>query len=134
MEKAAMYIRAVLTGVLFLITTYWLLEVAGQISTVPTQDDQGHVLDTYQRSKDVLLVFLPLLTTALGYWFGAAGRENAEAKAIQAMSEARRTQQKLEGVLGSSQEQDLLSKAQSLYPDAFGLPRKPEGVRAGASP
>ena len=50
------------------------------------------------------------------------------------MSEARRTQQKLEGVLGSSQEQDLLSKAQSLYPDAFGLPRKPEGVRAGASP
>ena len=134
MEKAALYIRAVLTGVLFLMTTYWLLEVAGQISTFPTRDNEGHVLDTYQRAKDVLLVVLPLLTTALGYWFGAAGRENAEAKAIQAMSDARRTQQKLEGVLGSSQEQDLLSKAQSLYPDAFGLPRRAEGVRAGTSP
>lgn len=146
MEKAAMYIRAVLTGILFLITTYWLLEVAGQISSVPRWDAQGHVLDTYQRAKDVLLVVLPLLTTALGYWFGAAGRENAEAKAVQAMSEARRTQQKLEGVLGSSREQDLLSKAQALYPDAFGLPRQPnrprgtdvrrtpEGAAAGASP
>lgn len=134
MEKAALYIRAVLTGVLFLMTTYWLLEVAGQISTFPTRDNEGHVLDTYQRAKDVLLVVLPLLTTALGYWFGAAGRENAEAKAIQAMSDARRTQQKLEGVLGSSREHDLLSKAQSLYPDAFGLPRRAEGVRAGTSP
>jgi hypothetical protein len=146
MEKAAMYIRAGLTGILFLITTYWLLEVAGQITSVPTRDDNGHVLDTYQRAKDVLLVVLPLLTTALGYWFGSAGRENAEAKAVQAMSEARRTQQKLEGVLGSSREQDLLSKAQALYPDAFGPPRQPrpprqpnvrrtpEGVAAGTSP
>lgn len=134
MEKAAMYIRAGLTGVLFLITTYWLLEVAGQISSVPTRDDAGQVLDTYQRAKDVLLVVLPLLTTALGYWFGAAGRENAEAKATIAMSEAKRTQQKLEGVLGSSREQDLLSKAQTLYPDAFGMPRRPDRPLAGSVP
>jgi hypothetical protein len=133
MEKTAMYIRAVLTGILFLITTYWLLEVAGQISSVPMRDDEGNVLDTYQRSKDVLLVVLPLLTTALGYWFGAAGRENAEAKATQAMREARKTQQKLEGVLGSSREQDLLSKAQELYPDAFGLSGQAE-VRVGGVP
>jgi hypothetical protein len=134
MEKAAMYIRAVLTGVLFLITTYWLLEVAGQISSVPTRDTEGHVLDTYQRAKDVLLVVLPLLTTALGYWFGAAGRENAEAKASAALSEAKRTQQKLEGVLGSSREQDLLSKAQALYPDAFGLARQASHARTGSAP
>jgi hypothetical protein len=134
MEKAAMYIRAVLTGVLFLITTYWLLEVAGQISSVPTRDDDGQTLDTYQRAKDVLLVVLPLLTTALGYWFGAAGRESAEAKASAALSEAKRTQQKLEGVLGSSREQDLLSKAQALYPDAFGLARQASHARTGSAP
>jgi hypothetical protein len=133
MEKTAMYIRAVLTGILFLITTYWLLEVAGQISSVPMRDNEGNVLDTYQRSKDVLLVVLPLLTTALGYWFGAAGRENAEAKATLAMSEAKRTQQKLEGVLGSSREEDLLSKAQELYPDAFGLSGQAE-ARVGGVP
>ncbi|MDF2145485.1 hypothetical protein [Knoellia sp. p5-6-4] len=133
MERTAMYIRAMITGILFVITAYWLLAVAGQISSVPTWDGQGHVLDTYQRAKDVLLVVLPLLTTALGYWFGAAGREHAEAKAAQAMTEVKRTQQKLEGVLSTSREQDLLSKAQTLYPDAFGLSRS-HGAHAAAAP
>ena len=133
MERTAMYIRAMITGILFVITAYWLLAVAGQISSVPTWDGQGHVLDTYQRAKDVLLVVLPLLTTALGYWFGAAGRENAEAKAAQAMTEVKRAQQKLEGVLSTSREQDLLSKAQALYPDAFGLSRS-HGAHAAAAP
>jgi hypothetical protein len=105
-----------------------------QISSVPTRDDDGQTLDTYQRAKDVLLVVLPLLTTALGYWFGAAGRESAEAKASAALSEAKRTQQKLEGVLGSSREQDLLSKAQALYPDAFGLARQASHARTGSAP
>ena len=100
MDKTAMWIRAGLTGLLFLTSAYWLLEVAGQIPAVPTRDTEGQVLDTYQRAKDILLVVLPLLTTALGYWFGAAGRENAEAKARFAMAEANKTQQRLEGVLG----------------------------------
>jgi hypothetical protein len=121
MDNASMWIRAALTGLLFLVSTYWLLEVAGQIPAVPTRDSDGNVLDTYQRAKDILLVVLPLLTTALGYWFGAAGRENAEAKARYAMTEASRSQQRLEGVLGSSSDQELLSKAQELYPEAFGL-------------
>lgn len=121
MDKASLWIRAALTGLLFLVSTYWLLEVAGQIPAVPTRDSEGHILDTYQRAKDILLVVLPLLTTALGYWFGAAGRENAEAKAQFAMSEASKSQKRLEGVLGSSTDQELLSKAQELYPEAFGL-------------
>ena len=124
MDKTAMWIRAGLTGLLFLTSAYWLLEVAGQIPAVPTRDTEGQVLDTYQRAKDILLVVLPLLTTALGYWFGAAGRENAEAKARFAMAEANKTQQRLEGVLGSSADESLLSRAQELYPDASGLAQR----------
>ena len=73
----------------------------------------------YQRSSDVLRTVLPLLTIALGYWFGAAGKERAEKRAEDAQDEATAAKQKLSVVLGASNEPDLLDKANSAHPEAF---------------
>lgn len=71
-----------LTALLLGLTVWWLVLVANEMSTQPQVGSDGKVvMDEFQRAKDILLVVLPLLTTALGYWFGAAGREKAEGKA-----------------------------------------------------
>jgi hypothetical protein len=115
METWNTIIRALLTLVLLVASLWWLGEVAGLLSTAPETDTVGNVIvDPYQRSKDILLVVLPLLTTALGHWFGAAGKAKAEDKADAAI-------QQLHEVLdvGSG---DLLPKAKENNPRAFGLP------------
>lgn len=109
MDKVAMWTRASLSGLLLLLTVWWLYVVANHLSVAPQTNESGEVvLDTFQRAKDILLVVLPLLTTALGYWFGAAGKEKAEQKAEAAQSE-------------------LLDVAKRANPQAFGLPAQGGG-------
>jgi hypothetical protein len=115
METVNTWIRGVLTFMLLALTVWWLSQVARLIETPPVLDATGKVtLDAFSRAKDILLVVLPLLTTALGYWFGAAGKAKAEDSADQAKVQ-------LKEVLNASGE-DLLTKAKANNPAAFGLP------------
>ncbi|WP_033289246.1 hypothetical protein [Amycolatopsis jejuensis] len=119
MKSLGTWIRAAITLVLLVIAALWLLVVYTRLGT-PSTD--GTAFDEFQRAKDILLVVLPLLTTALGYWFGSAGRQQAERKADQAKHDADKAQRKLAGVLDSSAVPDLLEKAKNKDPEAFGLP------------
>jgi hypothetical protein len=75
-------VRGFITAAVLLITVWWLWEVSRRIGTEPVKDDAGNVtVDEYQRAKDILLVVLPLVTTAFGFWFGSHGKEKAEKKA-----------------------------------------------------
>src|SRR5262245_2336795 len=79
-------LRFVLTLLLFALAVWWLIELAFQLGTAPTIDAQGKiVVDKFQRAKDILLVVLPLVTSALGYWFGAQGKEQEQERAESAL-------------------------------------------------
>lgn len=131
MERVNTIIRAFFTGLIFVMTLWWFYEVAHRLDTAPTTDAEGHViLDEYGRAKDILLVVLPLLTTVVGYWFGALGKEKADEKAAQAEERAEAAKARTEAIAMVSSEPDLLRKAQQQYPDAFGQPerRRPDRV------
>lgn len=105
-------LRFALTLLLFGIVIFWTLILWLQIDTAPTQDSNGAItMDKWQRAKDILVLFLPLLTTALGYWFGAAGTEEARA-------DASKTHDQMLAVTSVSDE-DIVSKAREAHPDAF---------------
>ncbi|MGG5259303.1 hypothetical protein [Phycicoccus avicenniae] len=124
MDKAAMWVRGLLTLLLLGLAVWWLTLVAREMSTAPTVGKDGKVLlDEFQRAKDILLVVLPLLTTALGYWFGAAGKEKAEEGKAKAEATAEQKAQQLDSVLDAAP-QGVLKDAKDKHPEAFGLPRK----------
>jgi hypothetical protein len=115
METVNTWIRASLTLLLLALTVWWLYYVAAHLGTTPTVDDEGNViLDQFERSKSILLVVLPLLTTALGYWFGAAGKAKAEEGADVAKAQ-------LNSVLDVA-DKGVLETAKKAHPTAFGLP------------
>lgn len=120
MQRPGLWIRATLTLLLFAVVVWWLAIVAGRLGDGPVTDAKGNVvLDEFARTKDVLLVVLPLLTTALGYWFGAAGKDKADADAAKAQSDANNVHKKLQGVLDSSTDTGLLDRAREKFPEAF---------------
>jgi hypothetical protein len=113
MERLNAVARAAFTAALVLVTIWWLVEVSSRLGTAPTKDDDGNIIvDEYQRAKDILLVVLPLLTTAIGYWFGAQGKDEAEAK-------AQKSQEETKAVIAASTDPQLLPRARELYPRAF---------------
>jgi hypothetical protein len=113
------WVRAGITLILLVVTGLWLLAVYGELGSPVTKQTDGTTLDEFQRAKDILLVVLPLLTSSLGYWFGSAGRQQAENKAEQATGVADKAQRKLAGVLDSATEPGLLDKAKAKDPEAF---------------
>ncbi|MCW2622332.1 MAG: hypothetical protein JWL64_1934 [Frankiales bacterium] len=129
MERVNTIIRAFFTGLIFVMTLWWFFEVARRLGTAPQKDAEGNVvLDEYGRAKDILLVVLPLLTTVVGYWFGALGKEKADEKAARAEERADAAKAKTEAIAMVSSEPDLLARAQQMYPQAFG--EQPETVHA----
>jgi hypothetical protein len=121
-EKTAMYVRIGISVVLLALAALWLWRIANDISVAPSLDPEGTVIfDQYQRSKDVLLIVIPLVTTVLGYWFGAAGKAKAEENADKAQAKADQAEKKVQGILDSSSQTGLLELARQQYPDAFGL-------------
>lgn len=124
------FFRAIITIGLLLATLWALDKVYGVIDEAPTVNEKGEVtLDKYQRTKDILLVVLPLLTTALGYWFGAKESEQAQkdkvaavngavAEKQQATEEKEKTHKQMQAILDSSKV-PLLDMAKSQYPQAF---------------
>jgi hypothetical protein len=111
--------RLLITGALFALVVWALFLVTGHISAGVTKDVSGNIVDPYQRASDLLHAMLPLLTIALGYWFGSAGREQAEEKATTAQNQAATAERQLSVVLGASGESDLLQKAKAQFPGAF---------------
>jgi hypothetical protein len=123
MELVTTWIRAVLTAALLILVSWWLVVIGTHITSAATKGSDGQVLDPFQRAKDILLVVLPLLTTALGYWFGAAGKATAEAASQNA-------QGKLAAVLDTSSEPGLLAAAREKHPDAFPARAKKQAPNA----
>jgi hypothetical protein len=119
MSTVGMWIRGVITGLLFVAVLFWLWVIWRVIDEPVSQDINGNVLDQFQRSKDVLLVLLPLLTTALGYWFGIAGAEKADTRADAARQQAVAAQGQLAAVLDATTDKGLLKDAKELHGDAF---------------
>lgn len=113
MDTFNIVVRAVLTLFILAITVWWLVLVGAKLGIAPVKDANGTLLDEYQRAKDILLVVLPLVTTAFGYWFGAQGKDKAEDDAAAARRE-------LTAVLATSNNPNLLREARDNYPDMFG--------------
>jgi hypothetical protein len=113
MERWQTGLRFALTVILFAIVIGLCVVLLTQINTQPTRDANGGVIvDQWQRGKDVLSLFLPLLTTALGYWFGAAGKDQARADAAKARDQ-------LTAVTSVSTDSDILAKAKQAHGEAF---------------
>ena len=113
--------RVIITAGLVVFVAWWLYLVARHIGDAPVVDTHGDVvLDKFQRAKDILLVVLPLLTTALGYWFGSEGKDQAEGKVKQAQKTAENEQTKVQALLQVTPE-DQVKAAKKQYPVAFGL-------------
>jgi hypothetical protein len=111
--------RLLITAALLLLVIWGLLLVTLHLTDGIIKDANGNVVDSYQRSTDILHVLVPLLTIALGYWFGAEGKENAEKRATAAQNDATNARRQLGAVLASSSEPDLLQKAQGADREAF---------------
>ena len=121
-----MIARLLITAMLLLLCGWWLWVVAQKLSIEPVLSSDGKVVfDQFQRAKDVLLAVLPLLTLALGYWFGTQGTAKAEQKADEAKKDAKTAQEQVVAIVGASTDVDLLAKAQSVNPRAFGLEARP---------
>ena len=117
-----MIARLVITAMLLLLCGWWLWVVSKNLSVQPVLSEDGKVIfDQFQRAKDVLLAVLPLLTLALGYWFGTQGTAKAEEKADEAKQEAQAAQERVVAIVGASSDEQLLAKAQAANPRAFGL-------------
>jgi hypothetical protein len=139
MKDFGTWVRMGITVVLLAMAAAWLFVVYSALGEPTVKGADGSVLDQFQRSKDILLVVMPLLTTALGYWFGSAGRQEAQNTANMAQDAAEMAQRKLASVLDSSVESGLLDKAKEKDPEAFGVAQSPEGDTenppdAGGSP
>ncbi len=116
-----MIARLAITVVLLLGCGWWLWVVSQNLSVRTEVGPDGViVIDQFQRAKDVLLAVLPLLTLALGYWFGTQGTAKAEEKAEEATAEAKGARDRIEAIVAASSDTDLLSKARSQNPRAFG--------------
>jgi hypothetical protein len=121
MGRQMLRARVLITTGLFVFVAWWLFVVAGHLGDSPLVDKQGNVvMDEFQRTKDILLVVLPLLTTALGYWFGSEGKDKAEDAAKEATKTARTEQAKVQALLGVTPQEHVRAAKKSSY-EAFGL-------------
>lgn len=108
--------RLALTLILLAVLVWWLCEVRVRLDVEPIVKNGAVALDPFKNAQNILLVVLPLASTALGYWFGAQGKEKAQATAEAASAQ-------LNAVVDSSKE-PLLKKAMEINPKAFGLPEQ----------
>ena len=109
----------IVTILLFIVVGFWMWFVAKNLGKTPTYNADGSVkLDEYSRAKDVLVIFIPLLTTAVGFWFGSQGTVQAQKQtavanqtAAVANDHAHQAGVREKLILDASSQPDLLSKA-----------------------
>jgi hypothetical protein len=103
----------IVTALVVLFVILWGLAVWQTLGKPPQYLPDGKTIqmDEFARAKDILILILPLLTTAVGYWLGSQGTAQAEVKAKQAEA-------KKDAVLSVSPP-NMLAEAQKQHPDAF---------------
>lgn len=78
-------------------------------------------LDKWSRASSVFTAVLPLLTTIVGFWVGAQGKEKAEEKAKEAESKADDAQKRAEDAVANEKKlaaaatPEILDRAQQQY-------------------
>lgn len=87
-EKLKGWGAIIVSVLIFVVLAWWLIVVAVHLGDSPTVVNGAVTLDTFQRSKDILLVILPLTTTAVGFWLGNQGAGKAEESAEKAIKNA----------------------------------------------
>jgi hypothetical protein len=117
-SKAETY-RAVFTGAI--LATYVVVIIFAMVlsSKAPTLDAHGKtLLDPYANAKDLLTGVASVATLVLGYWFGAAGKAQAESVAAQ-------TQGALTVAIAATPDGQTLDMPglTKQFPKAFGLKR-----------
>jgi hypothetical protein len=87
LKEAGGVITTMLLGI---IVGGWLIAVAAQLGNPVVYDASGKItLDTFTRSKDILTLLLPFLTTAVGFWLGTQGTGQLERRMKEAVDETR---------------------------------------------
>ena len=117
-DKSETY-RAIFTGAI--VATYVAVIIFAMVlsSKAPTLDAQGKTLvDPFANVKDLLTGIGAVATLVLGYWFGAAGKAQAESVAAQ-------TQGALTVAIAATPDGQTLDMPglQKQFPKAFGLKR-----------
>lgn len=125
-EKASLAVRSIISLALLAIAVWAIYTVIQTLGIPPQKDPQGNILvDRYARANALLLVVLPLLTTALGYWFGAQGTAKAEERTqkaeerTQTVEERRQKESQQIKALLAEAPPDVFEKAKKRYPEAF---------------
>jgi hypothetical protein len=80
--------RWIITAVVMLVFVVVLIVVIGHVDSSPTVVNNVVTMDTYQRSKDILTIVLPLATTVIGFWFGNQGASAARKNESTARADA----------------------------------------------
>lgn len=91
--------RLYLTFILLALLCWCLWETFKRVDVVPTVENGAVKLDPFKNAQTILMVVLPLATTALGYWFGAEGKEKAEKSAARANDEVTKLQESLSALI-----------------------------------
>ena len=91
----------------------WSVIVASKIGHAPKlQTKTEGPYDSFEQAKSILVLLLPLLTTAAGYWLGSLGTAKAE-------KEASNVKERNEALLTAGNPQ-ILQAAINVNPAAFG--------------
>lgn len=118
----------IMTVVVVAGAVWWAVVVFSNLGVEPVYGEDGTlVIDKYSRAKDIFALVLPLLTAALGYWFGSQGTVKAEEKAGEAEAKAdvaRERELMLTSIAAQAPAdggRTILEEARRLYPEQFGV-------------
>jgi hypothetical protein len=102
---------------LFILVLTWIIVVGTHIGTVPVYNNDGSLkMDEYARAKDILVLLLPLLTTAAGFWLGSLGTGQAQKQAAAAQDQRSAI---LSVAPPMPDGMDVLTAAKTAHPAAF---------------
>ena len=128
MAAPVMNVGAIVMSIaLFIVVLTWVIVVGIHIGTQPVLNKDGTVqMDAYARAKDILVLLLPLLTTAADFWLGSQGTGQAQKQAEAATTEAKKAQDQRSAILSVAPpmpgNKDLLTVARDAHPAAWDLP------------
>ena len=128
MAAPVMNVGAIVMSIaLFIVVLTWIIFVGMHIGTQPVLNKDGTVqMDAYARAKDILVLLLPLLTTAAGFWLGSQGTGQAQKQAEAATTAEKKAQDQRSAILSVAPQmpgdKDLLTVARDAHPAAFDLP------------
>jgi hypothetical protein len=131
MAAPVMNVGAIVMSIaLFIVVLTWVIVVGIHIGTQPVHNKDGTVqMDAYARAKDILVLILPLLTTAAGFWLGSQGTGQAQKQAADATTVAKEAQEQRSAILSVAPSMtdgtDVLTAAKAAHPAAFDLPVNP---------